>query len=307
MRMRQVEAFRAVMLSGGVTTAASMLHISQPSVSRLIADLERAIGFTLFDRRGGRVHPTAQADALFEAVKRSYSGLDLLDKAARRIRAHPVGTVRIATLTALAMTVLPPVIERFRLRFPDIRLTVEAMGQHAIEERVFLGHADLGLGVAIAAREGIAVTPIAHAEYVCVLPAAHHLAARASLDISELAGEEFIGPMHDADALWNGIDAALEASGVVVSRRLETQQSQTLYAFVEAGLGVSIAEPFSARLFARLGVAIRRITPAIHLDFAMLEPDIGPSTAIVGWLKTEIATSTSACLADVVALTSGDA
>ena len=59
--MRQVEAFRAVMMSGGITAAATMLNISQPSVSRLIADMERAVGFRLFDRRGARVHPTAQA------------------------------------------------------------------------------------------------------------------------------------------------------------------------------------------------------------------------------------------------------
>lgn len=296
MRMRQVEAFRAVMISGGITTAATLLHISQPSVSRLIADLERTVGFILFDRRGGRVHPTAQADALFEAVRRSYTGLDLLDKAARRIRAHPVGTVRLATLGALAMTVLPPVIERFRERFPDIRMTVETLGQRAIEERVFLGHADLGLGLAIPAREGIAITAIANVEYVCLLPAGHRLAGRTTLDISDLAGEEFIGPMHDADALWNSIDAAIEASGATVLRRLETQHSQTIYAFVEAGLGVAIAEPFTARLFARLGVAVRPITPPIQLEFAMLEPEIGPSADIVGWLKTEISASTQLCL-----------
>jgi DNA-binding transcriptional LysR family regulator len=66
-----------------------MLNVSQPSVSRLIADLERAVGFRLFDRRGARVHPTEQAQMLFEAVRRSYTGLDLLDQAARRIARIP--------------------------------------------------------------------------------------------------------------------------------------------------------------------------------------------------------------------------
>jgi DNA-binding transcriptional LysR family regulator len=89
MRMRQVEAFRAVMMSRGITAAAQMLNVSQPSVSRLIADLERAVGFRLFDRRGARVHPTEQAQMLFEAVRRSYTGLDLLDQAARRIARIP--------------------------------------------------------------------------------------------------------------------------------------------------------------------------------------------------------------------------
>ncbi|MBS0285649.1 MAG: LysR family transcriptional regulator [Proteobacteria bacterium] len=286
-------------MSGGITAAASMLNISQPSVSRLIADMERAVGFRLFDRRGARVHPTAQAQALYEAVRRSYAGLDLLDQAARRIRAHPVGTVRIAALAAVAMSVLPAVIARFRILYPDIKVTVESLGQRAIEERIFLGQADLGIGVDTQGREGVRSTLLARAEYICILPANHHLATRPHLTVEDLAGEEFIGPMHEADALWNGIDSALADSGIPVSRRLETQHSQILYAFVEAGLGVSIAEPFSAPLFHRLGVAIRPIAPPVYLDFALLEPDIGPTPEIVAWLSEDVRRETAACLAHV--------
>lgn len=287
------------MMSGGITAAASMLNISQPSVSRLIADMERAVGFRLFDRRGARVHPTEQAQALYEAVRRSYAGLDLLDQAARRIRAHPVGTVRIAALAAIAMAILPAVIARFRILYPEIKIVVESLGQRAIEERVFLGQADLGIGVDMQGREGIRSTPLARAEYVCILPANHPLAARDRLTIADLAGEEFVGPMHEADALWNGIDNALEESGISVSRRLETQHSQILYAFVEAGLGVTIAEPFSAPRFHRLGVAVRPIAPSVHLDFALLEPDIGPTPEIVAWLNADVARETEACLEHV--------
>jgi DNA-binding transcriptional LysR family regulator len=297
--MRQVEAFRAVMMSGGITAAAAMLNISQPSVSRLIADLERAVGFRLFDRRGARIHPTEQAHALYEAVRRSYAGLDLLDQAARRIRAHPVGTVRIAALAAISMTILPAVIERFRILYPDIKITVESLGQRAIEERVFLGQADLGICVDAVGREGIRSTPLARAEYVCILPTQHPLAARSRLAIEDLAGEEFIGPMHEADALWNGIDMALNALEVPVRRRLETQHSQILYAFVEAGLGIAIAEPFSAPLFQRLGVVIRPISPQIYLDFALIEPDIGATPEIVAWLNAEVMREAEACLSNV--------
>jgi DNA-binding transcriptional LysR family regulator len=297
--MRQVEAFRAVMMSGGITAAASMLNISQPSVSRLIADLERAVGFRLFDRRGARIHPTQQAQSLYEAVRRSYAGLELLDQAARRIRAHPVGTVRIAALTAIAMTILPTVIARFRILYPDIKITVESLGQRAIEERVFLGQADLGVCVDAVGREGIRSTPLARAEYLCVLPADHRLVERDALRIEDLAGEEFIGPMHEADALWNGIDAALAGLEPPVRRRLETQHSQILYTFVDAGLGIAIVEPFSAPLFHRLGVAMRPIAPAIHLDFALIEPDIGATPEIVAWLNTEIMRETEACLSNV--------
>ncbi|MFV3128596.1 LysR substrate-binding domain-containing protein [Niveispirillum sp. KHB5.9] len=296
MRMRQVEAFRAVMMSGGVTAASSMLNISQPSVSRLIADLEYAVGFTLFERRGGRVHPTPQAETLFEAVQRSFTGLDLLSQAARRIRAHPVGTVRIACLSAIATSVLPPVLTRFRASHPDVKVTVEALGQRAIEDRVFLGQADLGIGVAAAPRDGIRTDPLIRADYVCALPAGHRLADHDVLQVKDLAGEQFIGPMHEADALWNGIDAALAAHGVVVERLLECQQSLPIYAYVEAGLGLAIVEPFTARLFRRLGVVVRPINPAIGFDFTLIEPDIGPTPPPVAWLHAAVRDEAQTCL-----------
>lgn len=288
MRMRQVEAFRAVMMSGGVTAAAQMLNVSQPAVSRLIADLEHEVGFSLFERRGGRVFPTGQAQALYEAVQRSFTGLDLLDQAARRIRAHPVGTIRVAALAALAAGVLPPVIAAFQARYPDIRVTVESLGQRGVLDRVFLGQADLGLAVAAPPRVGVASAPLAEVEYVCLLPAGHRLAASEAVDVVDLAGETFIGPMHEADALWFGIDEVLARHGVSVERRLETQHSFAAYAFVEAGLGVTVAEPFSAPLFHRLGVVVKPFRPALSVGFALFEPEIGPTPPVIDEFRTAV-------------------
>jgi DNA-binding transcriptional LysR family regulator len=303
MRFRQVEAFRAVMQSGGATAAAALLNISQPSVSRLIADLEASAGFILFERRGGRMVPTDQAQALYETVRRSFTGLDLLDQAARRIRAHPIGTLRVAALSALAAAVAAPAVKALRDAYPEIRVTVESLGQHALEDRVFLAQADIGLGVAGPVREGVRSSPLVHARYVCILPQGHPLATRDVVRLSNLAGEPFIGPMHEADALWFGIDQALAAEGVEVVRRLETQQSFTAYAFVEAGLGIAIAEPFSAPLFARLGVAVRRLEPDLSVDFAILEPDIGPRPAAAEVFRQAALAAAANCLAETERLT----
>jgi len=62
---RQVEAFRTVMLTGSVTSAATMMHVTQPAVSRLIRDLQFTLKLALFDRRGNRLEPTAEAHHLF--------------------------------------------------------------------------------------------------------------------------------------------------------------------------------------------------------------------------------------------------
>ncbi|CAM3148072.1 regulatory helix-turn-helix protein, lysR family [Paracoccus aminovorans] len=60
---RQIEAFRAIIESGSVTAAAELLFLTQPSVSRLLADLEAELGFALFARIGRSLTPTPEADA----------------------------------------------------------------------------------------------------------------------------------------------------------------------------------------------------------------------------------------------------
>ncbi len=96
--------------------------------------------------------------------------------------------------------------------------------------------------------------------------------------------------MHETDALWDDIDRVLLTEGVAVERFIETQHSYPAYCFVAAGLGLTIAEPFSALLFARLGVRIRRFRPRIASNFTVLEPaEVGATPTIVEYFR-DIAT-----------------
>ncbi|UUZ73186.1 LysR family transcriptional regulator [Polaromonas sp. P1(28)-8] len=70
MNFKQIETFRAVMLTGSMTVAAQQLHTSQPNVSRGIGKLEAEIGFELFDRLAGRLVATKGGEALFKEVER---------------------------------------------------------------------------------------------------------------------------------------------------------------------------------------------------------------------------------------------
>ena len=61
MNLRQIEVFRAVMITGSVSGAARLLHVSIPAVSRLLSHTETRLGFLLFERVKGRLHATAEA------------------------------------------------------------------------------------------------------------------------------------------------------------------------------------------------------------------------------------------------------
>jgi DNA-binding transcriptional LysR family regulator len=95
---RQVEAFRIAMRVGSATAAADALHITQPAVSRLIADLERHVGFMLFERRKRGLQPTKDALLLFEEVDRSFRGLDRIAETADAIRSRRIGHLRVIAL-----------------------------------------------------------------------------------------------------------------------------------------------------------------------------------------------------------------
>jgi DNA-binding transcriptional LysR family regulator len=101
MNFRQLEIFRAVMVSGSASRAAERLGITQPAVSRALTDLELRVGFDLFDRVKGRLVPTPEGQLFFGDVTMSFVGLDSLRAAAARIRDFGSGTVRIASLAAL--------------------------------------------------------------------------------------------------------------------------------------------------------------------------------------------------------------
>src|SRR5262245_31811929 len=101
LKPRQVEAFRSVMMTGGITAAAEAMNVTQPAVSRLIRDLEAAVRVPLFERQGTRLVPTPEASQLFREVERLYLGLDQIAQAADDIRQHKNIVLRIASVTSL--------------------------------------------------------------------------------------------------------------------------------------------------------------------------------------------------------------
>ena len=98
MHFRQLEAFRETMRAGSVTKAAKNMNISQPSVSRLISDLEINAGFSLFHRMGRGLSPTPEAHRFYKSVEGMFLGIDRLNELAQTIRSTSGGTVSIGVI-----------------------------------------------------------------------------------------------------------------------------------------------------------------------------------------------------------------
>jgi DNA-binding transcriptional LysR family regulator len=127
LNLRQIEAFRAVMLTGSVVAAARLMSVTQPGVSRTIGLMELRLGYPLFERKGRRLVPTPEAEALYREVEHLYGSIERIGQVAQDIRFQRAGALRIATLPALAQWLVPRGITRFLSTRPNVTVFVQSL------------------------------------------------------------------------------------------------------------------------------------------------------------------------------------
>jgi len=159
LRFRHIEGFRAVMQTGTATGAASLLNVTQPAVSQLMTEMEGAVGFALFDRRGGRLVPTSHAALLFDEIERCFTGLDHVNAFCARLQnsdAH----------ASMALTLLPVAIGRYMTDVAKDFFTL--FPRHSNEAIRLVGSqkADIGFGSTPVALPGIHCEPISTHEAI---------------------------------------------------------------------------------------------------------------------------------------------
>ncbi|NPC58458.1 LysR family transcriptional regulator [Caenimonas soli] len=145
MNLRQIEVFRAVMLSNSIVGAAKMLHVSQPAISRLLAHTERRLGLQLFERIKGRLHPTPDAQKLFTQVQVVYEGVQLVNEMAEDLVENREGTLRLAGTPSLCHEVVPKAIASFCRSYPGVRIALQTLSPPKLLDAVLTQQAELGL------------------------------------------------------------------------------------------------------------------------------------------------------------------
>lgn len=273
MNFKQVEAFRAVMLTGSMTAAAQKLHTSQPNVSRVIGKLESEIGFELFDRLGGRVVATKGGEALFREVTRAFVGLDTLAESANGIREAGVGTLRIAAAASISISVVPVAIRLFSQKYPRVRLVVNTGESAVIANWTATQHCDLGFVSNVADKPGV-VSSLIHSENaVCVMPRSHRLAGRKRIVPADLAGERFIS-LPTGGTSRQAVDAAFKDDRRLMV--LETPFAATICRMVSEGLGLSLVNPILTRSLELPGIAAVPFSPSIPFRSYLLRSQLAP-------------------------------
>lgn len=274
MNLRQLEAFRATMRSGSITEAAEIMHISQPSVSRLIADLERSVGFPLFLRSGRGLVPTMEANTFYKGVEGMFVGVGRLEELATSIRTTSGGVITIGTIQSIATFELPRAVNQLYQRYEDIRFMIHSRNTPAIVDAVQTHQFDLGIVGRQPHYEGVEILFQTAAPYVCLMPEDHPLVGLAgAVDLEELADREtfvtFGGVFpDDMMSMDTGLSRKLQAAS-----RLSATNMPVAAALVRETGVFAIADPFSAEQAVRMGgVAFRPIQQNLKYHVAVISP-----------------------------------
>lgn len=266
---RQIEAFRAVIVTGGVTAAARALSITQPAVTRLVRDLQHALGLELFTRRGARLAPTSEALTLYREVERQFVGLERIRDAARALREGRAGSLRIAALPAFSVGYLPTIVGAHLAERPQIDIALYGSISSQVAEWVSSGFCDIGFAQLPLDFPGLEIEPLAQSAAVAALPEGHPLAARAVLRPADFRDAPFVS-LEQTTQLRYRIDAQFSLEGVARRTQIETPLSMIACGLVAAGVGLSIVDPFTAAEYRGRGLVIRPFRPEILFDIGVV-------------------------------------
>jgi len=258
MNMRQLEAFRATIESGSITGAADILNISQPSVSRLISDLERSVGFPLFLRVGRGVVATVEARRFHQAVDTMFIGVDRLRELADTIRSTVGGAVSLGVIPAFSQTVMPSTVHDFTRLRPDVRIMVSIRNTPEIVDAVRMQQFDVGIVGRAPPYPGVEVLHQTSFPYVCLLPETHALAMTQNakgrfLDLADLVEtESFVtfGGVYPDEML--DIDRDLSEK-MQRSSTLSAANMPVAAALVREVGVLAIVDPFTASVAEKIG------------------------------------------------------
>ena len=271
MRHRQLEAFNAVMISGSTVRAAELMKVTQPAVSRLIAELEQEVRFPLFDRVRGRLIPTPEGRLFFREVEASFKGVDRLRVSAANIRDFGTGSLRIGSLAAAGASLVPAAVRAFRAANPDVRITLHITWSAAIRNGVADGQYDIGIAADEIDRVGVDTQLFGNYAGLIAMPHDHALSRHETITPKHLRDCPMIG-LAPEDRARDRFDTVMGEAGITPTYVVETPSATTVCALALSGDAVGFVNPLVIDQFAGSSLTFRPFRPKVMFRVYLLFP-----------------------------------
>jgi DNA-binding transcriptional LysR family regulator len=256
---RQLEAFASVAQAGGFGAAAERLGLSPSAISQLVAELEDAVGFRLFDRSSRKVALSAAGREFLAPAQAALAQLVLAERAAADVRHRAVGRVRVAAPLAIAATLVPAALEAFARTHPQVDVRLRDTPVEQLVDAVVQADADLAVGPDRSTTDDIACAPLFESPWVLWCAPGHALAAFDPVSWPMLRQHAVVTAGRDHERGVGPMDPRLPEGERIVPVDV-VDHLTTAFGLAARGLVATLAPAYVAGLARPLGLVMRRIT-----------------------------------------------
>lgn len=255
MNLNHLAIFRAVAAERSISRGADRLMISQPAVSKQLAQFERQLKVKLLDRFPRGTLLTGAGEVLAGYAERLFAIEAEAENALMELRGLRRDRLRLGASTTLGVYLLPKPFVRFREAHPEIHATLEVIGSPAVERRLLDGDLDLGFTESFSGQPELDAIEIRNDDLVAIAPPRHPLVRKRRVTAEQLCREPFV-VRETGSETGSFVEQALAMKGLSVRPVMSLPTTEAIKQAVAAGIGVAIV----SRLAIDLELKVRSLS-----------------------------------------------
>lgn len=256
-QLRHIRYFIAVAEELHFSRAAQRLRIAQPPLSQQIRQLEETLGVELLSRTKRRVQLTAAGEVFLEECRILLAQLERAVQRTQRASRGEHGTLAIGFVSSASYSILPTVLQHFRVAFPSVHVILRELSAAQQVESFENRSIDIGIARSPVDSPYVELALTLREPLVVALSESHPLSRSDAIRASALAGEPFVlFPRPLAPGLYDEVIRLCREAGFSPKVVQEAIQMQTIVGLVAADIGVAIV-PKSLENLRRVGVVYR--------------------------------------------------
>lgn len=264
-----MEVFRAVMLSGGVNSAAELLHVSPPAISKVLAQAARSTGLQLFERVRGRLIPTPEAQTLYEEIDRLWSGVESIRDTSKALAQPQQATLRLACTASLAPYLISRTVARLYDDIPRLQVRLRVVAPEVVNNQLLQRESHLGVALGPHDHPNLEAVRSYRCGLACVMRSDHRLAARKRVTPKDLVGERVI-TSPESTPFGVTLRRAFGAHVAGIHQDMDCVSSTTALWFAQAGVGVAVVDQASIAGRHVVGLEVRPFQSSEQLDVRII-------------------------------------
>ena len=237
MTIRHLKVFTAVADMGGMSAAAKKLHVSQPTVSQAIAELEKYYGVKLFERLSQKLYLTKEGELMLSFSRHILDSFNQMEEAMDR--AVKKENLRIGCSVTVGTCLINDILDQAGIRMPHLSISVVVANSSDIERAILCNEVDICIVEGILKSSELLITPVCKDELVIVCGSSHPLAKEKTVTPDMLAGQNYIS-RESGSAGRNQLEKLFEEQGLELVRTFCSTSTEAIKNAVIRGRGIAV-------------------------------------------------------------------